>query len=43
MSNVLFTADVRNAILNISYQLERMNDLKEKELKLKYDLEDLDV
>ena len=43
MPNIILPMNITNAILNISYQLERMNDLKEKELKLKYDLEDLDV
>lgn len=42
MPNIILSADISIAILNISYQLERMNDLKEKELKLKYG-EDLDV
>ena len=37
MSNVVFTQDFLEPIRNISYELKRMNDLKEKELKMKYD------
>ena len=36
MSTVLFTRDFMEAIMNISYELKRMNDLKEIELKQKY-------
>lgn len=36
MTNVFFTRDVNTAIIMISEELKRMNDLKEKELYLKY-------
>ena len=37
MGIVVFTQDFLEPIRNISYELKRMNDLKEKELKMKYD------
>lgn len=43
MGAVFFTREVTDAMVQIAYELKRMNDLKEKELKLKYALEDLDV
>ncbi len=36
MGAVYFTREIIDAILNIAYELKRMNDLKEKELKIKY-------
>lgn len=36
MSNVIFTREVTNAILGIAFELKRMNDLKEKEMDIKY-------
>lgn len=38
MSTVLFTRDFMGAIMDISYELKRMNDLKEMELKQKYNV-----
>lgn len=34
MGAVYFTREIINAILDIAYELKRMNDLKEQELKL---------
>lgn len=38
MSTVLFTRDFMEAIMEISYELKRMNDLKEIELKRRYNV-----
>ena len=35
LTNVIFSRDVMIAIETIAYELKRMNDLKEKEMKLK--------
>lgn len=35
MSTVLFTRDIQDAIINISYQLEKMNELKARELEIR--------
>lgn len=36
MSAVYFTREIVQAFLDIAYELKRMNDLKQKELDLKY-------
>ena len=36
MGAVYFTREFNDAIIQIAYELRKMNDLKEKELKLKY-------
>ena len=36
MSNVIFTREFMNAVNEIAFELKRMNDLKEKEMELKY-------
>ena len=40
MGAVYFTREVTDAIVKIAFELERLNDLKEKELKLKYEFKD---
>lgn len=35
MGATFFTREVTDAIVRIAYELERMNDLKEKELQVK--------
>lgn len=37
MTVIMFTQRIDEAILNIAYELKRMNDLKEKELEFKMD------
>lgn len=34
MTNIIFTRDIHDSISTIAYELRRMNELKEKELKL---------
>lgn len=34
MPTVILSAELTNAIIKIGYELERMNDLKKKELEL---------
>lgn len=36
MSTVFFTREVVESIVKIAFELNRMNNLKEKELELKY-------
>ena len=36
MSTVLFTREIVESIVQIAFELNRMNNLKEKELELKY-------
>ena len=42
MGATFFTREFTNAILDIAYELKKMNDLKETELILKYGLDEVE-